>query len=307
MYDIIIIGAGPAGLTAAVYACRAGKSVLILEKESFGGQMTQSPKIENYPGFRETSGNELADKMVDQVLALGAEIEVDKVIAVRKEPKCMAVATENAEYFSKAIIVAAGCRHRMLDVEREEELIGSGVSYCSLCDGAFYAGKDVAVIGGGNSALQDAILLAGICRKVTVVQNLSELTGEACLAKTAQAFENVEFIYDSVVAELEADSALKAIIVENTQTKIRTRIPVDGVFIAIGQIPENEPFDSVCFVGENGYIESDESCMTCTPGIFAAGDCRTKRVRQIVTAVADGSVAALAACAWIDRKDKEEK
>lgn len=305
MYDIIIVGAGPAGLTAAVYACRAGKSVLILEKESFGGQMTYSPNIGNYPGFREISGNELADKMVDQVIALGAEIEMDAVVEIRKDPKCMAVLTENAEFFSKAVIVAAGSKHRRLGLDREEELIGSGISYCSLCDGAFYAGKDVAVAGGGNSALQDAILLAGICRKVTIVQNLSDLTGEDVLAKTVRSLENVEILYDSVVAELEGDEALKTIIIEDAKSKTRKRLDVDALFVAIGQTPENEPFGSVCFIGENGYIESDESCLTCTPGIFAAGDCRTKRVRQIVTAVADGSAAALAACHWIDSKDKE--
>lgn len=300
-YDIVIVGAGPAGLTAAIYARRAGKSVMILEKDTFGGQITHSPKVENYPGFPAISGAELAEKLMDQALALQAEVDVDAVTEVTDHGAWKRVVTERGEYLAKAVIIAAGSKHRTLGLPGEDALTGNGVSYCVLCDGAFFAGRDVAVIGGGNSALQDAVLLAETCRKVTVIQNLGFLTGEASLIENLEKRDNVSFIFDTTVAELEGTDELKALILENAKTGDKRRFPVDGIFVAIGQMPENQPFEQVCPIDERGYIMADETCeIVVSPGIFAAGDCRTKTVRQITTATGDGASAALAACKYIE-------
>ena len=298
-YDIVIAGAGPAGLTAAIYARRAGKSVMILEKETFGGQITYSPKVENYPGFPEISGNELAEKLIDQALNLGAELDVDGVIQVLDAGEWKSIITERSEYLARAVIIASGARHRVLGLEREEEFTGKGVSYCVLCDGAFYKGKPVAVIGGGNSALQEAILLSETSSHVTVIQNLEKLTGEGALIKNLCARPNVKIIYNTIVTSLEGKKELEALELLNTATNEKSRLEVDGIFVAIGQAPENKPFEDVCPL-ENGYIAAGEDCLTPTPGIFAAGDCRTKGIRQITTATGDGASAALAACKYIE-------
>ncbi len=299
-YDIIIVGAGPAGLTAAIYARRAGKSVLILEKDSFGGQITHSPRVENYPGFPVITGNELAEKLIDQALNLGAELDVDGVLNVMDCGDWKSVITERTEYLARAVIIAAGAKHRTLGLPNEAELTGNGVSYCVLCDGAFFADKEVAVIGGGNSAMQEAVLLSDICKKVTIVQNLAELTGEAALIRKLEERENVSVIYNCVVTALVGTDELTAIRITDTTTDEVTNLPVNGIFVAIGQEPENQPFEMVSTINGQGYIESDESCLTGTPGIFAAGDCRTKTVRQITTACGDGASAALAACKYIE-------
>ena len=300
-YDIIIAGAGPAGLTAGIYARRAGKSVLILEKDTFGGQITHSPLVENYPGLPAISGNELAEKLTEQVMTLGAEFEVDGVMDVIDRGASKTVVAESGtEYEAGAVIVASGAKPRRLGLLREEEFTGRGVSYCVLCDGAFFAGRDVAVIGGGNTALQDAIQLAEICRKVTVVQNLAFLTGEETLAENLRKRENVEFIFNAVVSGLEGDEELVAVTLQDTEKAVQTRLPVNGIFVAIGQEPENTPFAGVCPVNDQGYIECGESCTVPTPGVFVAGDCRTKQVRQITTATGDGAAAALAACRYLD-------
>ena len=301
IYDIIIVGSGPAGLTAAVYARRAGKSVLVLEKEAFGGQITHSPKVENYPGFLEISGNEFAEKLMEQAFAQGAEIDLGEVTEVVDEGHQKTVRTAEGEsYAARAVIIAAGSKHRPLGVEREEELVGNGISYCAVCDGAFYAGQHVAVIGGGNSALQEAVMLAERCSRVTVVQNLAFLTGEQQLADKLFAMDNVDFIYSSVVEQLVGEDELTALVLYNTDLGTRTTLEVDGVFVAIGQLPENEPFKGVCEVAMNGYIEAGEDCRTRTAGVFVAGDCRQKGVRQITTATGDGAVAAVAACRYLD-------
>ena len=300
-YDIIVAGAGPAGLTAAIYARRAGKSVLVLEKDTFGGQITHSPLVENYPGFPAISGSEFADRLMDQVISLGAEFDVDGVLDVIDTGTFKTVVSESGkEYRARAVIAAAGAKHRTLGLMREREFTGRGVSYCVLCDGAFFAGKEVAVIGGGNSALQDAVQLAEICKKVTVVQNLAFLTGEAALVENLKARDNVEFIFNSVVSGLEGDDELVAITLQETEKASQRRYPVNGIFVAIGQAPENTPFAGVCAIDERGYIVSGEDCTTVTPGVFVAGDCRTKTVRQITTATGDGAAAALAACRYID-------
>ena len=300
MYDIVIIGAGPAGLTAAVYGGRAEKSVLVLEKETFGGQVTHSPKIENYPGTLQMSGNEFAEKLVEQALSLGAEIELDEVTAVETDGKIKKVIGENATYEAKSVIVATGSKHRKLGVADEEKFVGTGISYCAVCDGAFYKDKEVAVIGGGNTALQEAVMLSELCKKVTLVQNLSFFTGEKKLLNQLEKKDNVEFITSSVVCGLEGEDTLSAVKIKNTETNEETTLSVDGIFVAIGQVPENEPFRSVASLDEYGYIVSGEECESGTQGVFVAGDCRTKLVRQIATAVSDGAVAAVNACRYID-------
>ncbi len=301
MYDVIIVGAGPAGLTAAVYARRAEKTVLILEKGTFGGQITYSPKVENFPGSKEISGNELADLMVEQALNLGAEIELGEVTAVKANPDGVktVVTDEGEEYAAKAVILATGAKHRLLGAPGETELIGHGISFCAVCDGAFYKGKEVVVVGGGNSALQEALLLADGCSKVTMVQNLDFFTGEEKLLNSLKAKGNVEFITGTVVTGFESENGeLTAVKSEghDGEKVLRT----DGVFVAIGLQPDNDNFSSVAALNQWGYFDTDESCTTGTDGIFVAGDCRSKKIRQITTACADGSVAALAACSYID-------
>lgn len=304
MHDILIVGAGPAGLCAAIYALRFGKSVLIIEKETFGGQITYSPKVENYPGFKEMSGNEFAEKLLDQVLSLGGEVELDTVTEVTPGDICTVSCSSGVRYEAKAVIIATGSKHRKLGLDNEDELVGCGISYCAVCDGAFFKGRDVAIIGGGNTALQEAVLLSEICNSVTIVQDLGALTGEARLAEKLYATANVKIICDSTVTELVGNGSLEAIKIKNkTSGEIKT-LTLDGLFIAIGQVPENEPFKNVCTLDERGYIVADESCTLSENGIFTAGDCRTKAVRQITTATADGAIAAVNACKYIDSHKK---
>ena len=300
MYDIIIVGAGPAGLTAAIYARRADKKVLILERGTFGGQITYSPKIENYPGFNQISGNELAEKLVEQAISLGAEIEMTEVTGVVDNNGVFSVSCEDGDYIAKSVIIATGSKHRQLGLDREEEFIGNGISFCAVCDGAFYAGKTVAVIGGGNSALVEAVMLAETCEKLYIVQNLDFLTGEEKLANILKNKANVEIIYGTVVEALIGSEELDAIILKNDKTGEKTRLDIDGMFIAIGQVPENDIFADVTEINDRGYIVSDEACLTKTAGLFVAGDCRTKTIRQISTACSDGAIAALAAIRYLD-------
>ena len=299
MYDIIIVGAGPAGLTAAVYARRAGKSVLVLEKDTFGGQVTFSPKLENYPGFQEISGNELAQRMLEQAMVLGAEIDMDTVTEVL-DGEVKTVVGEAGRYEARSVIIAAGARHRRLNLPGEENFIGNGISFCAVCDGAFFKDQHVAVIGGGNTALQEIALLADICKKVTVVQNLAFLTGEEKMIQLLQSKNNIDYIYNTVVTGYEGETSLQAIRLLNTETQETSWLEIDGIFLAIGTAPENDAYQKVAKLNEYGYIVSDESCRTETPGIFVAGDCRTKAYRQVATAISDGAAAALNACRFLD-------
>ena len=301
MYDIIIIGGGPAGLTAAIYALRANKSVLVFEKGSFGGQITYSPKVENIPGFVSVTGNEFADKLVEQTLELGAEIEPTEVFSV-KDGAVKTVVTEDGDYEAKAIIIATGAKHRLLGVANEENFIGNGISFCAVCDGAFYKDEKVAVIGGGNSALQEAILLSDVASKVYVVQNLDFLTGEKKLVEQLYTKENVEIITGSVVKEIIGSEELESIVITKTADMKDRKIDVKGMFVAIGLIPQNAPFSDCINLDSYGYADSDESCTTIADGIFVAGDCRKKKIRQVATACSDGAIAALAACDYIERK-----
>lgn len=304
MHDIIIVGAGPAGLTAAVYGRRAEKSVLIIEKSTFGGQITYSPKIENYPAFNEIGGNELADLMVSQALEMGAEIELGTVssVSVNEDGTKTVTTKEGDSYTAKAVILATGAKHRMLGVEGEGELVGNGISFCAVCDGAFYKGQDVAVIGGGNSALQEAVLLSDTAKTVTLVQNLDTFTGEAGLLEVLKKKTNVNYITGTTVCGFESEGGLlTALKLKKTESGEESKLSVSGAFIAIGLAPHNKNFESVCSLDQWGYFDSDENCRTVTDGIFVAGDARQKKIRQITTATADGAVSALAACDYIDR------
>ncbi len=298
MYDIIIIGGGPAGLTAATYARRAGRSVLVIEKHAFGGQITWSPKVENFPSVLSISGTELGDRLLEQAMEHGAEVELDEVTGVSLDGDIKRVHTESgAEFECRALIIATGARPRMLGIEREDELVGSGVCYCAVCDGAFYKGHPVAVNGGGNSALQDALLLSEKCSRVYLIHRRSAFRGEAKLVEALRERENVEFVLNASIVGLTGGGELEGVVVE--QDGARREIPVDGLFVAIGHAPDNGVFAPLMDLTESGYADSGEDCTTRTPGVFVAGDCRRKSVRQLTTAMADGSAAALAACGYL--------
>ena len=302
MHDIIIVGGGPAGLTAAIYALRAGKTVLVIEKGGFGGQIAFSPKVENIPGTKVISGAEFADKLTDQAMALGADVELEKVIKVEKTAEGFTVYTEEgSEFHGKAVILAVGVKHRTLGLPGEDELIGNGISFCAVCDGAFYAGQEVAMIGGGNSALQEALLLSEVCTKVTVVQNLADFTGEKKLSEALMQKDNVTAYFNTVVTGYDTENgALCGLQLRNEVTGEESAIRVDGAFLAVGLMPENEPFAEHAALNNWGYFDSGEDCRTKTEGIFVAGDCRSKHIRQVVTASADGAIAAMAACRYLD-------
>lgn len=300
MYDVIVIGGGPAGLTAALYALRANKSVLIIEKGGFGGQITYSPKVENIPGFISLSGNEFAEKLTEQVMEQGADIEIATVTGVKDNGTNKTVITDSGDFVGTTVIIATGAKHRLLGLDREEQFVGEGISFCAVCDGAFYKDKTVAVIGGGNSALQEALLLSEGCKKVIMVQNLDRFTGEERLLEQLKAKSNVAFITSAVVNRLIGEKDLEAIEIRHQDSGELSTISIDGMFVAIGLLPQNEPFNNIIALNEYGYADSDEFCLTKTPGVFVAGDCRSKYVRQVTTACADGAVAALAACRYID-------
>lgn len=302
MYDIIVVGGGPAGMTAALYALRNGKTALVIEKTGFGGQITHSPKVENYPGTMQMSGNEFADHTLEQILAQGAEIEFEKVISVEDRGSFKVVVTEEGGlYEARAVVLATGVKHRMLGLEGENELVGEGISFCAVCDGDFYAGKTVCVAGGGNSALQEALLLSNKCREVVILQDLPKCTGEQKLQDLLFARPNVRLITETKLARLLTNAdGLTGVEVESRVNGEKQIVACDGLFVAIGLIPENEPFAALAELNSYGYFDSDERCLTRTPGVYVAGDCRSKGVRQLTTAVADGATAALAACRYID-------
>ena len=301
MYDVIVIGGGPAGMTVALYAVRNGKSALVIERGTFGGQITHSPKVENYPDTLSMSGNEFADKTLEQILAQGAEIEIDTVTGVRDEGARKVVVTETGEFEGKTVVIATGVKHRMLGLPGEDELVGEGISFCAVCDGDFYAGKTVCVAGGGNSALQEAILLSEKCARVIMLQDLPDFTGEPKLREVLFARPNVEkHVSVSIDRLLTENGELTGVGITHKATGETEEIKCDGLFVAIGLIPENEPYRDLCDLNNYGYFDSDERCLTKTPGVFVAGDCRSKAIRQVATAISDGAVAALAACRYVD-------
>ena len=300
MHDIIIVGGGPAGLPAAIYGLRAGKSVLVIEKNGFGGQIAYSPKVENIPGTISISGAEFADKLTEQAMNLGADMELETVIRV-ENGDIKKVYTEEGNCFeAKAVILAVGVKHRMLGLPNEEELVGNGLSFCAVCDGAFYAGQNVAMIGGGNSALQEALLLSEVCNKVTVVQNLAFFTGEKKLADTLVAKENVEVYFSTVVAEYLSENGILTGLRIRHENGDEQVLKMDVAFLAEGLAPENDAFAPLAALNDWGYFASGEDCTTKTAGIFVAGDCRSKSIRQVTTAAGDGAVAAMAACRYLD-------
>lgn len=298
MYDIIVIGGGPAGLTAALYALRAEKKVLVLEGRGFGGQIAYTNEVENYPGIAKMSGAQFADTLVEQVISAGGEVSFENAAELRGGD-IKTVVTDSGEHRAKAVIAATGVRHRRLDVEGEERFIGSGVSFCAVCDGAFYRGKKVAVVGGGNTAVEDAVYLADIAEKVYLIHRRDEFRAESSLVRRMQETKNIETVLDSTVTEIRGGELLSEIEVRNVKDDTRTTLAVSGVFEAVGQLPQNEIFKGVLELSEDGYIVAGEDCVTSADGVFAAGDCRTKNVRQLTTAVGDGAVAAVAACAYV--------
>ena len=304
MHDIIVVGGGPAGLTAAIYALRAGRSVLVIEKSGFGGQIAFSPKVENIPGTAVISGSEFADHLTDQTMNLGADVELETVVSVEDHGAFKRVLTEEGgSYEAKAVILALGVKHRTLGLPGEEDLIGKGISFCAVCDGAFYAGQEVAMIGGGNSAMQEALLLADVCKKVTIVQNLAFFTGEQKLADALAAKDNVEVLFSTVVSGyLQEDGQLTGLELHSESGEDRV-LRVDGAFLAVGLMPENEPFANLAGLNQYGYFDVDENCATATPGIYVAGDCRSKTVRQVTTAAGDGAIAATNACRWLQAQE----
>lgn len=300
-FDIITVGGGPAGLTAAIYARRAGKSVLVLEKASVGGQIATSPRVDNFPGIPGISGIELSERLYTQAEDLGARVELEEVLEIRDgAPKT--VVTDYSTYTCAALILATGMKHRSLGLAGEDTL--SGVSFCAVCDGAFYAGKDTAVCGGGNTALQDALFLSDLCRYVTLIHRRDAFRGDPILAEALQKRENVSLVLNTVVEALRGETALTGLLLRNTVTGEATELPVSGLFQAVGQRPEAALAQALDVADSDGFIPAGEDCRTPVPGVFAAGDCRAKEIRQLTTACADGAVAALAACRYCDSVSK---
>ena len=290
MYDIIIIGAGPSGLTAALYALRANKKVLVLEGLSYGGQIINASLVENYPGVMDISGFDFATNLYNQVVKIGAEIKYERVIEVTKVRK---VKTTDNEYSAKAIIIATGAEKRKLGLKREEELTSKGVSYCATCDGNFYKDKVTAVVGGGNTALEDAVYLSNIAKKVYLIHRRDSFNGENKYLEELNSKDNVEFILNSNVIKLNGENKLESIEVKDNDGNSK-RIDVDGLFIAVGQMPKNEMFEGLLDM-ENGYIIADEDMHTSVDKIYAIGDTRVKKLRQLTTAVSDGAIGATTA------------
>ncbi len=298
MYDILVVGGGPAGLTAAIYARRAGKTVLVLEGTGFGGQIAASHLVENYPAIPAIGGVEYSDALSAQAKALGAETRFGLVTAARREEDRFVLTVRKKEFEGRALILATGAKPRKLGVDREEELVGRGVSYCAVCDGAFFKDRDTAVVGGGDSALQSALFLAGVARSVALIHRRDTFRAQDAYLQAARGKENITFFLESKVTALHGEGSLAAITVENGRGEGR-RIPAEGLFIEVGQEPDNGPFSALAELDRGGYFLAGEDCGTRTPGVFVAGDCRTKELRQLTTAVADGSVAATAACRWL--------
>ena len=302
MHDIIIVGAGTAGLSAAIYGLRAGKSVLVLEQASYGGQIINTPEIENYPAIQKISGFEFATNLYNQAKNLGAEFAFEKVEGIEDKGQFKEVKTKDKSYEGKTVILATGANNRSLGVEKEEELVGKGISYCATCDGMFYRGKVVAVNGGGNTAVEDATFLSDYVQKVYVIHRRDEFRADKAEVDRLVAKPNVELVLNSTVKRLESDaSGLTGVVVANKDGEERT-LKVDGLFVAIGQAPDNQAFSELVELDGKGYISAGESTLTKTPGIFTAGDCRTKAIRQLATAASDGAVAGLAAVSYINEK-----
>ena len=299
MIDLIIIGGGVAGMTAALYSLRNNKSVLILEKEGVGGQIAKSPKVENYPTKKEISGSELADEIFEQINDLGVQFELENVVDIKKENNIFIVTTDYNIYEAKAVIIATGAKPRQLGIENEEKFIGNGIYYCAICDGPFFAGEEVTLIGDANSALQYAIMLSSYCKKVHMITLFDRFFGETTLQEQVRKIPNIEITHSAKAIKLNGNDKLESIVFEKpdgTTFEHKTT----ATFVAIGQLPDNKVFEKLVDLDKNGYVVANENCKTKTDGLFVAGDCRTKEIRQVTTAIGDGAVAATSACKYIN-------
>lgn len=298
-YDIAIVGGGPAGMTAALYAARAGKSVVLFEGEMLGGQILPTRKIENYPALPEVDGYTFADGLTQQITALGVAIVYATVAKIEKVENEFSLIVGSENYTALAVILATGLKHRKLGLDGEDALIGRGVSFCATCDGMFFRKKEVAVVGGGNTAVQDALVLSEYCSRVYLIHRRNQLRAEKNLAEQMQAKENIEFIGETVIEELEGSEQLQSLTLRNVVTGSVEYLPVSALFEAIGQLPQNAAFADLVDLDEDGYFLTDNECRTSCPGIFAAGDACRKNVRQLTTAVSDGTIAALSAVEYL--------
>ena len=303
MYDIIVIGGGPAGMTAALYAARAGKSVLILEKAAFGGQIATAPRVENFPSVLEIAGAELADKMFEQATGHGVEFDMGEASVRKNVDGSFAVTTEYAEFSSKAVVISTGVSHKTLNLPSEQKLAGKGVCYCAVCDGAFYKGQKVAVVGDGNSAAQYALYLADICSEVQLLTLFDRLFCDKELVDRIVASNKIVWTKNVSVTEVVGEQKVQGIAYKDSDGAI-TYEDCNAVFVAIGQEPHNENFRNLVQLDEKGYVVAGEDCATTCPGVFAAGDCRTKKVRQCATAVGDGAIAGFNAAMYVDKLNK---
>lgn len=300
MYDSIIVGAGPAGMTAALYLLRSGKKVLLLESDSFGGQIASAPNVENYPGIPHMDGSDFADKLLSQVTDFGADIDVTRVGGIIKKDNFFDVITESGPVSGKTVIIAVGVKHRTLGIEGENNYYGKGISFCAVCDGPFYKGKVAAIVGGGNSAVQEALYLSDICANVHLIHRRDSFRAEKSLVENAKNKDNIIIHTDSVISSFIGENQIKGLTILNKRTSEVTDITCDVLFEAIGRIPENNIFSDLIELDGDGYVIAKENCVTSCPGIFVAGDCRQKNIRQLTTAVADGSTAALAAVDFLN-------
>lgn len=305
MTDIAVIGGGPAGLTAALYAARAGKSVTVYERECIGGQITRAPQVENYPGTGTVSGLQLGDSMAAQAEVAGAEISLTDVQKIVKESSgIFRLDTDDGEYYAKAVIYACGARPRTLGLPGEAELIGHGISYCALCDGSFFKNQDVAVVGGGNSAFDDALLLSERCHRVTLIHRRSSFRAEQILVERVKQRNNISLLTGMTVSELIQENGQLTGLTLKIETEKADTLPVSGLFVALGRLPDTELLIGLAALDENGYVFTDEKmAIPETPGLFVAGDCCIKSVRQLTTAISDGTVAAVSACTYLEQQE----
>lgn len=304
MTDIAVIGGGPAGLTAALYAARTGKSVTVYERECIGGQITRAPQVENYPGTGRVSGLQLGDSMAAQAEAAGAVISLTDVQKIVKETSgIFRLDTDDCECYAKAVIYACGAQPRTLGLPGEAELVGHGISYCALCDGSFFKDQDVTVVGGGNSAFDDALLLSERCHHVTLIHRRSSFRAEQILVDRVKQRKNISLLTDTTVSELIQENGQLTDLKLKRESGKNETLPVSGLFAALGRLPDTQVLIGLAALDENGYVFTDEKmAVPETPGLFAAGDCRIKSVRQLTTAVSDGTVAAVSACTYLEQQ-----